>query len=101
MKLTNIFLVVAAAAYAEEVPLSLDSGKHSNDSSEPRVVYANAASVPNLDVHVRVHFSGYKLGPGSFLRLQSVEDGSEQRLDSVAMANWSNTSALFNGSTVL
>jgi hypothetical protein len=49
---------------------------------------------------IRIHFSEYQLGAGSYARLQSILDGQEQRLDAVTMRNWSDTSAMFNGSSV-
>jgi hypothetical protein len=45
-------------------------------------------------------FADVALGEGSYVRLRSVRDGGEQRLDAEGMARWSNASALFNGEEV-
>ncbi|MGE3181306.1 MAG: serine protease [Phycisphaerae bacterium] len=49
---------------------------------------------------VRVHFSRFHLGSGSYLILSSPRDGEWQKLESWSMEVWLNTSAIFNGDEV-
>jgi len=49
---------------------------------------------------MRVHFSDYDLGTGSFIILTSLFDGDWQRLDSTTLPIWSDTSGVFNGADV-
>jgi hypothetical protein len=50
---------------------------------------------------VRLYFDRVELGPGSLVRMTSVLDGEVQELDAAGFARWGNTSAYFNGDTVL
>jgi len=98
--LAGVVLIWTASAATEVQPISLSSGVHNNDGSEPRLAYAAVIAATNSLTRVRVHFGNYQLGTRSYARLQSVQDGQEQRLNTAAMKNWSSTSAMFNGSAV-
>ena len=56
---------------------------------------------------LRLYFGDVQLsgspsaGNGSFLRITSQTDGGVQVLDSLALADWGNTSGYFNGEAVL
>ena len=72
----------------EVVPLALDT----LDSGVVRVEGA---------LWLRLYFAEASLAPGSFVRITSVLDNEVQELDAVALVRWGNTSAYFNGDTVL
>ncbi len=50
---------------------------------------------------LRLYFDRVELTPGSFLRMTSALDGEVQELDAAGLVRWGNTSAYFNGDTVL
>ncbi len=89
-----------ARAGADVQPINLSSGIQANDGAEPRLAFVTVVVATNQLTRVRIHFSEYQLGAGSFVRLQSIHDGQEQRLDRATLKNWSDTSAMFNGSSV-
>jgi len=92
--------MAAISATAEIQPISLSSGIQNNDGFVPRLAFAADVSATNQLRRIRVHFSEYQFGAGSYARLQSMPDGQEQRLDAAAMKGWSGTSGMFNGSVV-
>lgn len=57
-----------------------------------------------VEVHgatwLRLYFENVNLGSESYVRLTSLEDGAVQILDSRRIAQWSNSSAYFNGDQV-
>jgi len=114
MRLTKFFVVamlvaLAAPAFAqmtldrpleEPTPYLRDSGAISNISSLARTVHEETVVVDQA-AWVRIYFGDVMLGNGSFLRLTSELDGAVQELDADAMAAWENSSAYFNGESVL
>ncbi|WP_456425835.1 trypsin-like peptidase domain-containing protein [Rhodocaloribacter sp.] len=81
------------------MPYALSSGVHQGQGSAPVVAFeevVRAAGAP----WVRLSFGEARLGRGSFVTVTSLKDGATQRLDARAMAQWSNTSAYFNGDAV-
>ena len=80
--------------------MHMNSGIHNSEGSEPRLAFSAIASATNGLTRIRIHFSEHQFGARSYARLQSIHDGQEQRLDAVTMRNWSDTSAMFNGSAV-
>ena len=50
---------------------------------------------------LRLYFDRVELTAGSYVRMTSVLDGEVQELDAAGLVRWGNTSAYFNGDTVL
>ena len=105
--LALLTLATIRSAAAETAPLfyrmqpyALDTGSHSNraDAAE-RVDYTTIVKVPGA-AWVRLTFSEAALGQHSYLRITSLADGRQQRLDAPTLAQWKNTSAYFNGEAV-
>ena len=65
------------------------------DALDGGVVHVEGAS------WLRLYFAEVLLSPGSVVRITSVLDNEVQELDAAALARWGNTSAYFNGDTVL
>lgn len=80
--------------------VNLNSGVHSNDTSQETMPFTGAAIVPDAN-WTRLIFSEYNLGAKSYVILRSMGDMDEQRLDSRSLAAWSNKSAMFNGDGVI
>ena len=82
-------------------PYALDSGAVSNPAVISAEVYSEEISV-NGASWLRLYFGqGTNLGPGSFIRVTSRLDNEVQELDAGALALWSDTTAYFNGDTLL
>jgi hypothetical protein len=80
---------------------SLDTGVRSNASmTRSSVVYADLVHTPGAS-WTRLYFSDVHLDRGSRLRVTSLFDGEVQELDAEVMAMWRNSTAYFNGDTVL
>jgi hypothetical protein len=77
----------------------LDSGIHAGTSDEIEVTFEADVRVSGAS-WMRLHFSDVHLAERSFLTITSLEDGSRQRLDAIAMAQWQLSSAFFNGDAV-
>jgi len=108
-------IVVSAiprAAEAQTAPfpsrdqvVAVDSGWKPNPSSEYRVVWSRVFRDPEA-VWLRLRFDRADLdrnpetGEASFLRITSLKDLAEQRLDPVSVWMWRNSSAYFNGDAV-
>ncbi len=104
--------LAAPAAMAQTAPLQsfdapwpLDSGPLA--AAEPRqVVFQTRVTVPNA-AWLRLQFANTQLsgvieeGSGAFLRITSLKDNAVQYLDAVSLGQWANTSAYFNGDSVL
>ncbi len=85
----------------DPVPFNLDSGPWANNAPGPAALYKEAVHVDGAS-WMRLYFgAATQLAPGSALRLTSVLDGEVQVLDAAGLAMWSNTSAYFNGDTVI
>lgn len=99
-------LILAPCLEAQTRPLEqkivhhrIDSGVLVNDGSEQRVVFERVIRMEDAP-WVRLSFEHVLLGAGSRLVISSLADGATQRLDQVALAQWQNTTAYFNGSAV-
>jgi V8-like Glu-specific endopeptidase len=84
----------------EFVQYQMDTGALSNHSERSAVVFAHAVHVPDA-VWIRLYFSTVTLDPGSLVRMTSLHDGEVQELGPDGLSMWSNSSAYFNGDTVL
>jgi V8-like Glu-specific endopeptidase len=90
------------------VPYRLDSGSvaHSGRSSGPEVVYRAVVEVRDAP-WLRLNFSDLRLSghpateTATILRIRSLKDGHVQYLNAESAAQWSNTSAYFNGNALL
>ena len=78
----------------------LDSGKHANNSDELQLVYSDSVAVDSA-VWLRLYFGQVSLPEGSFVRVTSVFDEDYQELDGDMMIEWSDSTAYFNGDTLL
>ncbi|MFG0327424.1 MAG: GC-type dockerin domain-anchored protein [Phycisphaerales bacterium JB037] len=89
-----------------EIDFSYTSGLVANAGDEMEVVWAQEVNVPGAG-WVRLQFSDVLLSgdardeTGSFLRITSLEDGAVQYLNAIHVQQWNQTSAYFNGDTVL
>jgi V8-like Glu-specific endopeptidase len=78
----------------------VQSGLLANTQATTVVAFAQVVMVPRGNL-MRLHFDSLQLGRESFVRVTSLKDRDVQRLDARAMANWKNTTAIFNGDTLL
>lgn len=81
-------------------PYGYDSGFAANTSPVERSLRVEQVSVPGA-AWLRLYFGAVELPRGSFIRITSQLDGEVQRLDAATLAAWGNTSAYFNGSSVV
>ena len=49
---------------------------------------------------VQLRFGDHNLGSESYVTVTSLKDGASQRLDSLSLSQWQNSTALFNGDAV-
>ena len=83
-----------------------DSGYHENTGGAPRVVLSFPVVVDKAQ-WLRLYFEEVTLsgdllaGEGSILRMTALEDGAIQEMDARHLRQWQNSSAYFNGDTVL
>lgn len=86
----------------EMIPVTLSSPADLNTS---RLEPGEPAFIDELHIAgsawIRVFFDEVTLSPGSFVRLTAPLDGESQDLDSAALAMWENSSAFFNGDTLV
>lgn len=88
-----------------EAPVRIDSGWVENLGNEPAVVFVTEINAKNAP-WLRLAFDAATLSgepgvDGSYFRITSTFDGAHQILDARSVAQWANTSAYFNGDTVL
>jgi len=106
---SRMFALAALAAASlsatgQTVGLAQDTHAYAFQSSEATAREAGVAA--SHDVHIagaawlRLQFDGVKLPNGAKLRITSLQDGAQQHLSAKTLAEWQNTSAYFNGSTV-
>ena len=97
---TAIGLGCIAVQTAGQVPGTLD---HPTGAVVPYVLDGFATDTVHIESAswLRLYFDRVELAPGSFLRMTSVLDGEVQELDAAGLSSWGNTSAYFNGDTVL
>ncbi len=114
MRLSLLVAVLAAAAplssthaqstldrpVGEARPYVRDSGLRANDGDSSVVLFRENVHVEGA-AWLRVYFGAIELAPGSFVRLTSGLDNETQALDAAALVQWGNTSAYFNGDTVV
>jgi V8-like Glu-specific endopeptidase len=82
------------------VPLEVDSGLVSNPGNEAESVYQVVVGDAEA-TWLRIFFGGStRLEPGDRIRITSLLDGSTQHLSAETLAEWSNSTAYFNGSQV-
>jgi V8-like Glu-specific endopeptidase len=107
------FLGAATPATAQMAPLEevsvaydLDSGLVSNRGTDRQVVYSTIVQVPG-QAWMRLTFDEIRLGRApiggypTLLRVTSLLDGGEQRLNARHVQEWRNSTAYFNGDAVL
>jgi hypothetical protein len=113
-------LLLASSICAQAVPprhtthyIDVDSGIVRNDSTSPaavgipQVVWSHVVTIPTSS-WLRLEYQGVLLSgnadrgsDGSFLRLTSMRDGATQTQHLRHVGEWQDTSAYFNGDTVL
>jgi len=82
------------------VPQEVDSGLVSNPGKEAGSVYQVVVGGGGA-TWLRVFFGdGTRLAPGDRIRVTSLLDGAVQHLSAETLAEWSNSTAYFNGSQV-
>ncbi len=109
--LASIWLGANAHAQINHIPsqvasYDLDTGWVANVGTHKGVVGAFTVHAPDA-AWMRLEFSELTLGgdpgngSGSALRITSTKDGYYQIFNAVSAAQWNNTSAYFNGNTVV
>ncbi len=81
-------------------PYALDSGQLANEAAVDRMVFQDFVHAPDA-LWLRLYFGEVELSVGSFIRVTSLLDNEVQELDAQTLAMWGNTSAYFNGDTVM
>lgn len=77
------------------------SGAIANWSDGTAVVFRERIDLPPETPSLRVIFSSAHVAPGGFIRITSLLDGDYQTLNGEHLVQWRNSSAYFNGSSVL
>lgn len=90
---------------SDMVRAPLNTGVVQNQGHQLAPVYSTEVTVDGAE-WLRLWFDEVELAgtpgvDGSFLMITSMDDGAWQRLDAEHIENWSNSSAYFNGDTVL
>ncbi len=102
-------LTAQGRAWAQENPQSpigsivrfeFDTGELVNPTPKPEIVAAFPITMPGSSF-MRLYFSQADLAEGTRVRVTSVLDGEVQELGVDGMLLWGNTTAYFNGDTVL
>ena len=91
-----------------DVPVAADSGRH-DGSTEPghtawhTLVRSPGASWMRLEFGKETELARElaEAGSGAFLRITSLTDGEEQRLDADSLVQWAHATAHFNGDTLM
>jgi V8-like Glu-specific endopeptidase len=91
-----------------DVPVSADSGRHEGTAEAGRTAWYTLVQSPGA-AWMRLEFGKdtelarelEAAGSGAFIRITSLMDGDEQRLDSDSLSQWSNATAHFNGDALL
>ena len=81
-------------------PYLLETGVKSNSLTTETVAFKSTVKALAEPSKIRLHFNQFNLGKRSYLVLTSKRDGGRQKLDTVSMGYWQNTSAIFNGDEV-
>ena len=96
---------ITAPLITEQMPIDVDSGLVRNNGDTEAVIFSHTIFIPGAAA-LRLEFDEALLsgfisdGSGSYLRIRSLFDGGEQRLDARHVEQWQNTSAYFNGDEV-
>lgn len=95
--------IVAQAAPAPTLwePTLLRSGLFDNPSPVEGTVWRSFVTARADAPWLRLHFSNVRLDGGSYLRMVSVKDGAVMTMHHEHLSQWENTSAYFNGNSVL
>lgn len=80
--------------------LGLDSGPVAFEGGRETTVHQTLVRVDDAP-WLRLYFSNATLAPGAFVRVTSAKDGYSQTLDAAALQVWGNSTAYFNGDTLL
>ena len=81
------------------IPYSINSGIYYGNSESIELVWNELLDLGDVP-WLRLQFSDANLGNESYIQIISAYDGSTQRLNSVSLSEWYNTSAFFNGGEV-
>ena len=111
--LASLALGQASPIQSQTHFVDIDSGEVANNSTSPataglaQVVWSRVVTAPDA-AWVRLVYAGSMLsgdgdrgGNGSYLRITSMRDGYLQTQHRVHVGHWSDTSAYFNGDSVL
>ncbi|MBM4061765.1 MAG: hypothetical protein FJ265_11825 [Planctomycetes bacterium] len=108
VRVLPVAALLACAALAQVGPpashwelVNVRSGIHQNPSPVDGVVWREFVNLPKGTPWLRLFFGRIWLGKGSYLRIVSLLDGSEQTLHMEHVEQWQHSSAYFNGDTVL
>ena len=82
------------------VPLHVASGDQVNTEKQAKTVYSHLVRMDNAS-SMQITFGRTTLPQGTMLRMMSLHDGAMQHHTATTLKQWGNTSAWFNGSTVL
>jgi V8-like Glu-specific endopeptidase len=106
-RLLLVLSLVATAVLAQNAPVvgyhvgtSLGWSAITNATSAPIVSSAIVVTEQNSP-WMKLWFAGTDLGSASRIRITGAQDEAVQELDAAALADWSSTSAYFNGPTVI
>ncbi|HVP73454.1 MAG TPA: trypsin-like serine protease [Phycisphaerales bacterium] len=100
---------IAVAARAQDQPVAprgqyvghaFDTTWLPNEADQSQVVYADIVREAGA-AWMRLHFAIASVPSGGSVRMTSLLDGEVQQLDAAGLSMWSNTSAYFNGDSVL
>ncbi|MEE2907734.1 MAG: hypothetical protein VX527_07860 [Planctomycetota bacterium] len=70
-----------------------------NPDGGSKVVYDDVVAMPGM-AWLRLYFGHVSLDRGSYIRITSLRDGEQQRMDAATLEMWSYGSAYFNGDAV-
>lgn len=70
-----------------------------NPDGGSEVVYDDVVAMPGM-AWLRLYFGNVSLDRGSYIRITSLRDGEQQRMDAATLEMWSYGSAYFNGDAV-
>lgn len=103
-------LFASAGALAQEIlphevarrteRLGIDSGVIAHEGGRETTIYQTLVRVDDAP-WLRLSFGEVTLAPGAFVRVTSAKDGYTQNLNAAALQVWGNTSAYFNGDTLM
>lgn len=88
--------------FCRTVDYSLASGNFDGSDdihTSPLLVFSDAISIPDA-AWIRIYFGEWDLGSNSYLKITSVKDGGDQKLNSLSLRQWKGASAFFNGRAV-